>query len=62
MTVCAQVPQMVPLDLTMTTKLYGDGHARITPGKIRLVWPSLRVSAKLAKAGRLDSLRAEMLT
>jgi hypothetical protein len=60
--VCAQVPQMVPLDLMTTTKLYGDGHARITPGKIRLVWRSLLVGAKLARSGRLNSLGAEFLT
>lgn len=53
---------MVPLALMMTTKLYGDVHALITPGKMRLVSRSLRVSAKSAKAGRLDSVSAELLT
>ena len=62
MTVCAPVPQRVPLDLTTITKLYGDGHALITPGKMGPVSRSLRVSAKFAKTGRLDSLRAELLT
>ena len=41
---CAQVARQVSLDLMMVAKLYGDDHALTTPGRIRRVSLSLRVS------------------